>query len=154
MLHMLQWLYMYVAKVCSKCFICFFRHKLQVCFLDVAYVSHICLQVILHMLAMAFKCFRCFASVLDIYCKCFICFRRTLQVFHLDVAKVDRVLHMLQCAWDTEGARAVPACGLAACATSERHGPCAGVRNIGAGVECRRKHGKRSAAQAVRTSEH
>jgi hypothetical protein len=26
---------------------------------------------------------------------CFICFRRTLQVFHLDVAKVDLVLHML-----------------------------------------------------------
>jgi hypothetical protein len=29
MLHMLQWLYTYVARVCSKCFICF-RHMLQI----------------------------------------------------------------------------------------------------------------------------
>ena len=36
MLHMLQWLYTYVAIVCSKCFICF-RRILQVFYLDVAY---------------------------------------------------------------------------------------------------------------------
>jgi hypothetical protein len=40
--------------------------------------------------------FWCFASVPDICCMCFSCFKRMLQVFHLDVAKVDRVLHMLQ----------------------------------------------------------
>jgi hypothetical protein len=44
MLHMLQWLYMYVSSICFDCFIYF---------------------------------------------------RRMLQVFHLDVVKVDLVLHML-----------------------------------------------------------
>jgi hypothetical protein len=41
---MLQWLYMYVASVYSKCFI-YFRHMLQVFYLKVAYVAvaiHIC----------------------------------------------------------------------------------------------------------------
>jgi hypothetical protein len=66
-------------------------------YLDVAYVSYICCKRfiwMLHMLAVAFKCF---SGVSNLYCKCF-CFRHILQVFHLDVAKVDRVLHMLQCA--------------------------------------------------------
>jgi hypothetical protein len=40
----------------------------------------------------------CFSAISDIYCKCFSCFGRMLQVFHLDVAKVDLVLHMFQ--WD------------------------------------------------------
>jgi hypothetical protein len=57
---------MHVASVCFKCVIC-----------------------ILHAFAMAFKCFR-------VFCKCFNCFERMLQVFHLDVVKVDLVLHMLQ----------------------------------------------------------
>ena len=39
--------------------------------------------------------FGCFAIVLDVCCKYFNCM---LQVFYLDVAKVDLVLHMLQ--WD------------------------------------------------------
>jgi hypothetical protein len=38
----------------------------------------------------------CFSGISDIYCKCFSCFGRILQVFHLDVAKVDLMLHMLQ----------------------------------------------------------
>jgi hypothetical protein len=42
--------------------------------------------------------FGCFASVSDVCCKCINYFGRMLQVFHLDVAKVDLVLHMLQ--WD------------------------------------------------------
>ena len=161
---MLQWLYTYVANVCSKCFICLFRRNLQVFYLNVTYVSRICYKCFiwrLHMLAMTFKyflgvlqvfqmyvasvlsvpdvcckCFiwmmqkqmsvahvamhvrsyiqintiqdeyacngfqvfsRCFAIVSNVYFKCFICFGRMLQVFHLDDAKVDRVLHMLQC---------------------------------------------------------
>ena len=36
-------------------------------------------------------------------------FRRMLQVLYLDVSKVDRVLHMLQCACEAEGTQAVPA---------------------------------------------
>jgi hypothetical protein len=38
MLHMSQWLYTYVANVCSKCFTCF-RRMLQVFYLDVAYAA-------------------------------------------------------------------------------------------------------------------
>ena len=44
MLHMLQWLYTYGARVCSKCFICF-RRMLQVFDLDVAYVAMTMLQM-------------------------------------------------------------------------------------------------------------
>ena len=39
-----------------------------------------------------------FTTVSDVCCKCFNCFERMLQVFHVDIAKVDLVLHMLQ--WD------------------------------------------------------
>jgi hypothetical protein len=38
------------------------------------------------------------STVLDVCCKCSSYFRRMLQVFRLNVAKVYRVLHMLQ--WD------------------------------------------------------
>jgi hypothetical protein len=74
---MLQWLYTYVANVCSQCFICVFRRMLQEClseccicfthmlemfYVDVAYVCN------------GFKCFfRFFASVSDASFKCFIC---------------------------------------------------------------------------------
>jgi hypothetical protein len=76
-LHMLQWLYTYVASVYFKCFICFFRRMLQVFYLDVAYVSHICLQVFLEgcciCFAMAFQVFLdVFTSVSDTYFKYFI----------------------------------------------------------------------------------
>jgi hypothetical protein len=37
-----------------------------------------------------------FPRVLDVCCKCFNCFESMLQMFPLDVAKVDLVLHMLQ----------------------------------------------------------
>ena len=101
MVHMLQWPYTHVARVCFKCFRCF-RGMLQVfhmhvakvdqdvahvamvvnicckrlfqmfhlffsdicckcAYLDIAYVSHICLQVLLSgcciCFAMALKCF-------------------------------------------------------------------------------------------------
>ena len=42
--------------------------------------------------------FGCFAIVSDVCCKYFNYFGCMLQVFYLDVAKVDLVLHMLQ--WD------------------------------------------------------
>jgi hypothetical protein len=56
----------------------------------------------LHMFAMATHVFSsflgAFSCVSDISCERFSYFGRMLQVFHLDVAKVDWVLHMLQ--WD------------------------------------------------------
>jgi hypothetical protein len=64
-----------------------------------------------------FKFFWCFASVSDVCCKCFNYFGRILQMFPLDVTKVDLVLHMLQ--WDPSAAgisRLVQLLGLPACA--------------------------------------
>jgi hypothetical protein len=98
---MLQCLYLHVASAYSRCFICFHTYVASVlsgywiCFHTyVARVSSgccICLQWLSSV-------FRCFASVSDVCYKCFSCFGHMLQVFHLDVAKVDLVLHMLQ--WD------------------------------------------------------
>jgi hypothetical protein len=61
-------------------------------YLDVACVSHIyckCFILMLHMLYNGFKCFfsGVFASVSS-------AFRRILQVLHLDVLKVEWVLHL------------------------------------------------------------
>jgi hypothetical protein len=69
---MLQWLYMYVARIC---FIGF-RRMLQVFYLDVAYVS----------VAIYICCKRLF--------KMFICFRRMMQLFYLDVANVAVAIHI------------------------------------------------------------
>ena len=41
-LHMIQWLYMYVASVCSKCLVCFSDVYCKCVYLDVVYVSHMC----------------------------------------------------------------------------------------------------------------
>jgi hypothetical protein len=92
-----------VARVLSGYCICFtlmlhmfhpdvayvFAHMLQVFHLNVAYV----LQW-LH---------TCFPHVLDICCKCFNYFGRMLQMFPLNVVKVDMVEHMLQCPDTTAG---------------------------------------------------
>jgi hypothetical protein len=64
----------------------------QVFHLDVAYVLQ-CLHT-------------CFPRVLDVCCKCFNCFGRMLQMFPLNVAKVDMVEHTLQWPDATVG----PAC--------------------------------------------
>jgi hypothetical protein len=60
MLHMFQLLYTYVASVYLKCFICF-RPKLQVFYLDAAYVAVV------------------YTYVQSVYCKYFTCFRCILQ---------------------------------------------------------------------------
>ena len=119
---MLQWLYIYVSSLGSKCFICF-RRMVQVLHLDVTKVdldiAYICkyfkyfhtyvISVFICMFAMATHVVSsflwCFASVSDVCCKCFNCFGRMLQMFSLDVAKVDMVLHMLW--WDLS---AIAAC--------------------------------------------
>jgi hypothetical protein len=112
---MLQWLYTHVASVCFM---------LQVIWMLQKYIS---LLHNMHIAIVCFKCFRCFirmllvfrldvakvdlgvayvcnglqvfsgvfVSVLDVYCKSF---RHILQVFHLNVAKVGLMLHMLR--WD------------------------------------------------------
>jgi hypothetical protein len=92
--------------------------------LDVVNVSNVCRNYFY--LDIAYVCndfqeFSCaFASVLDACCKCFSRFVRILQVFHLDVLKLDRdvahvakwliyhnrLLHQLgrsACAWGSGG---------------------------------------------------
>jgi hypothetical protein len=63
-LHMFQWLYIYVASVYSKCFICF-RYMLQVFISDITYVA----------VAIAY--------VASVYCKYSTCFRCMLQKYFL-----------------------------------------------------------------------
>jgi hypothetical protein len=65
MLHMLQRLYMNVARVCSKYFI-YFRHILQVLYLDIAYVEMAKLQVyVLNVSCVSNVCYNCFILVLQ-----------------------------------------------------------------------------------------
>jgi hypothetical protein len=72
---------------------------LQVCFYrDVAYVLHICCKYfiwMLRMFAMVFKCFKLFLQVFKTHVSNIssISFCM-LQVLHLDVSKVDQMLHM------------------------------------------------------------
>jgi hypothetical protein len=96
---------------CSKCF-SFFEHMLQVFYLNVAYVSHICYKCFIWMLYCFTHMLQVFhldviAYVLQWLHTCFSwCFKRMLQVFQLfwtyvvrfqlDVAKVDLVFHILQ----------------------------------------------------------
>jgi hypothetical protein len=67
-LHILQWLYMYVASICFKYFNCF-KRMLQVFYLNVVYVTSVCFKY--------FSCFKCM-----------------LQMFYLDVAIVAVVIHI------------------------------------------------------------
>ena len=75
----------YVAMVvhvyCKPLFLMFhlfFRHILQVCLSDVAYVSYICCKRfiwMLHVFAMIFKCFQVFLQLFQTHVsKCFIYF--------------------------------------------------------------------------------
>jgi hypothetical protein len=63
-----------------------FTHMLQVFYLNVVYVCN-GFQVFFHVFLQVFH--RHVSSALSI-------FRRIFQMLHLDVSKVDRVLHMLQ----------------------------------------------------------
>jgi hypothetical protein len=80
MLHMLQWLYTYVASFCFQCFSCFSRLMLQVylsecctCFTHMFHVFYLDVAYILQWLFQAFS--GVFTSVSDICCKCFNYFR-------------------------------------------------------------------------------
>jgi len=86
----LQWLYTYVTSSCSQCFICFPDVCCKCVYFAVADVFTNIMQVfiwMLHMFTMIFKCF----------CKCFGCMIQIfvlLQLLHLGVSKLDRVLHL------------------------------------------------------------
>ena len=92
---MLQWLYTYVSSVCSNCFRC----TSKVFYLDVANID-LDVAHVFQVFSVASNVYlKCFIWTLHIFCngytRVFWCFRRMLQVFHLDVAKADRVLQ-----WD------------------------------------------------------
>jgi hypothetical protein len=83
MLHMLQWLYTYVANFCFQCFICFSDVYCKCVYLDVAYISHICCKCFYLDVAYVLQWFGgVFASVLDACFKCFIC----LEIYVVSVA--------------------------------------------------------------------
>jgi hypothetical protein len=119
-----------------------FRRMLQVFFLDVAYVSHICCKRFIWMLHVFLQWP---LSVFMYFCKCFRRMLYVFQLFHTYVA-IASVLseccksrsdvahvaigptcrsHLLQllgrrhtCVWEVEGARVIAACGLAVQMTS------------------------------------
>ena len=89
----------YVASVCSKCFICFPEVYCKYVYLDVAYVSHICCKCFIWMLRIFYNGFEVFLQVFHMHVSSVsFAFIRMFQMLHLDVSKVNRVLHMLQ--WD------------------------------------------------------
>jgi hypothetical protein len=84
-------IYMHVASVCFNCSQLFQTYVLRVlsgCCIYFAMVTHI-----------FFRCFRRMLQMFQWFRGCI------LQVFHLNIAKVDRVLHMLH--WDPPAATAM-----------------------------------------------
>ena len=84
MLHMLQWLYTYVASVRSKCFICFFRSILQVCIFGCCICfTHMLQEYVRNVsVVLVLCCNRCFHVA---SCNCFIWM---LHMFQTHVASV------------------------------------------------------------------
>jgi hypothetical protein len=76
----------YVSHIYCKFFICML-HLFYTYIASVLSECCIYLQWLIHIY---------FPRVLDVRCKCFNCFRRMLQMFHLNIIKVDLVLHILQ----------------------------------------------------------
>jgi hypothetical protein len=142
--------------------------------MDVTYVAmviHLCCKYLAPMFhtyvtSVSFECCVCFAmpthvffpSVSDICCKYFNCFGRMLQMFHLNVIKIDLVLHILQ--WDPSTAATYCSCWarlhVCLCAggttmwarNTEQRGPlCSRGRRCGVGPHMKQ-------AQQARTSEH
>jgi hypothetical protein len=89
-----------VVHVCCKLLFSMFSCFPDICcsYLDVAYVLHIYCTCFIWMLCMFYMVFKCFldvfASVSDAYFKCFIYLQTYVASLHLDVSKVDRVLHL------------------------------------------------------------
>jgi hypothetical protein len=86
---MLQWLYMYILSFCSQCSV-FSDVCCKCVILDVVYVSYICCKRFIWMLGMFYNDFE--VSVSDA-CSCVSSVLRRMML-HLDVLKVDWVLHL------------------------------------------------------------
>jgi hypothetical protein len=127
---MLQMFHLFQTYVASVSFGCC-KTRSEFC-IYMQVFSYVCCKCFILMFAYVFNGYTRIFKFFLIFCKCL---RRMLQVFHSDVTKVDRVLHMLQYTWEAEEARAVPMCGLVAWATSGRRWR-GHTGSIG-GVECR-----------------
>jgi hypothetical protein len=95
----LQWLYTYVASVRFQSFICVFRRMSQVCLSGCCICFTHILQVFYLNVAYVCNGFQTFSGVFfPVFHKhvssVSSIFRRILQVLHLDVLKLDQVLHM------------------------------------------------------------
>jgi hypothetical protein len=96
---MLQVFYLDIAKVdldvAYTCMLQAYVSSVFRCFVRMfASVSSDFIRM-LHMFAMVFKCILgVFVSVSDACFKCFICLFLMLQLLHLNISKVDQVLHM------------------------------------------------------------
>jgi hypothetical protein len=92
-------LYTYVANICPHCFICFSDICCKCVYLEVAYVSRICCKCfyldVAYVLQSFSSVFQVFLQVFQTYVSnvSFV-FRLTLHLLHLDVSKLDRVLHL------------------------------------------------------------
>jgi hypothetical protein len=100
---MLQWLYMFVAKCRFQMFYLFFKRMSASvscgCCICFTYILRVFYLDVTYVLQWFFRCFSdVFASIHILSVSSV--FRRMLQMFYLDVPKVDRVLYMLQgCRW-------------------------------------------------------
>jgi hypothetical protein len=88
MLYMFQWLYTYVARVYSKCFICCFRRKLQVCLFGCCICFTHMLQIFYLDVVYVCNGFQVFSRC---FCKCFRCMLQVFQLFRTYVTSVSSV---------------------------------------------------------------
>jgi len=93
----------YVAMVvhvcCKRLFLIFHLFFVRVCCKWLRRMSQVFMCILLYVTSVASGCFKsglgCCTCCNDVSTVCFICFRRMLQIFYLDVAKIDMLLHML-----------------------------------------------------------
>jgi hypothetical protein len=91
----------YVLKVCSQCFICVFGSIVASVFIWMLHTFHIYATSVLTGYCICLQWFSsCFHVFLQVFQKhvSSVSFVFMLQVLHINILKVDRVLHMLQCA--------------------------------------------------------
>jgi hypothetical protein len=86
---------MYVASFCFHVLYVFSDVCCTCVYLDVAYVSHICCKCLIWMLCMFYNVFEMFLQVFQMHVlSVSSVLRPMLLVLHLDVSKVNRVLHL------------------------------------------------------------
>jgi hypothetical protein len=90
-----------VIHVCYKLLFSmfhFFQRMLQVCLSGCCICFHTYIASVLSECCVCLQWFKCFsgvfASISDACFKCFMVFRRMLQLLHLNVSKLDQMLHL------------------------------------------------------------